>query len=492
LKPETKQNLKPETKKNMELTRLIVKGGVISPGELQEVVNIAMDQGLDSISFGSRQDIIFPKGLKSSDKEKLGKHHFVFPDQKSGNNIVSSYVSTDIFRNTNWLTGNRFLYILEQFKEQPKLKVNITDPKQQLVPLFTGHLNFIASEHEDYWFLYIRLPKWERMEVYPVLIYSWDIAKFYYEIEKIVNEESYGIDMIFSLVSEVLDTNNRTIDKPLNVPFYPFPYYEGMNRMGIDQYWLGLYWRNNLYDLDFLKEMCDLCFDCKIGKICITPWKSFIIKGIPKDRKLEWEKFLGKKGINVRHSLLELNWHLPVAMEWALNLKTFLVRTLDQFDISTYGLTFGISEYNRDGHYFTSVVVEKNELPKDLESIKIRDTYNVLFAKNFDPNTREYIVHSQDIDKLELPTILIELSRKYFDELGNSTVETTENPQKKEKTQLDIYQCLECLTLYKSEYGDESQNIPKGILFTDLPENYCCSLCDAPKSNFRILEIVEN
>jgi hypothetical protein len=42
------------------------------------------------------------------------------------------------FRNTSWLTGNKFLYVLEQFKEQPDLKVNITDPKQQLVPLFTG------------------------------------------------------------------------------------------------------------------------------------------------------------------------------------------------------------------------------------------------------------------------------------------------------------------------------------------------------------------
>lgn len=476
----------------MELTRLIVKGGVISPGELKEVVNMAMDQGLDSISFGSRQDIIFPKGFKTLDKEQLGKHHFVFPEQKSGNNIVSSYVSTDIFRNTSWLTGNKFLYILEQFKEQPKLKVNINDPKQQLVPLFTGHLNFIASEHEDYWYLYIRLPNWERMEVYPILIYSWDIAQFYYEIEKITAEGSIGIDMIFALVSEALDTNNRTIDKPLTIPFYPFPYYEGMNRMGIDQYWLGLYWRNNLYDLGFLKEMCDLCFDCKIGKICITPWKSFIIKGIPKDRKLEWEKFLGKRGINVRHSLLELNWHLPVAVDWALNLKTYLVRTLDQFDISTYGLTFGLSEYNRDGHYFTSIVVEKNELPKDLESIKIRDTYNVLYARNFDANTREYVVHSQDIDKLELPTILIELSKKYFEELGNSVPETTENLQKKEKAPLDIYQCQECLTLYKSEYGDESQGIPKGILFTDLAESYCCSLCEAPKSNFKIVETVES
>lgn len=468
----------------MELTRLIVKGGVISPGELRDIVNLASEQGLDSISFGSRQDIIFPKGFENIDPDKTSKHHFVFPDEKSGNNIVSSYVSTDIFRNTSWLTGNKFLYVLEQFKEQPDLKVNITDPKQQLVPLFTGHINFIASEHEDYWFLYIRMPNWERMEVYPVLIYSWDISKIYYEIEKIVREESHGIDMLFSLVSEALDTNNRTIDKPLNIPFYPFPYYEGMNRLGIDQYWLGLYWRNNLYDLEFLKEMCDLCFECKIGKICITPWKSFIVKGIPKDRKLDWEKFLGKKGINIRHSLLELNWHLPVAVEWALNLKTFLVRTLDQFDISTYGLTFGISEYNRTGHYFTSIVVEKNILPKDLESIKIRDTFNVLYAKRFDPNSREYIVHAQDVDKLELPTILIELSRKYFDELGNSVQEETTTMAIKEKVQQEVHQCQDCLTVYNSEYGDLVQGIEKGVLFQDLPENYCCSLCDSPKANY--------
>ncbi|MES2576527.1 MAG: rubredoxin [Bacteroidota bacterium] len=471
----------------MELTRLIVKGGVISPGELREIVNMGLEQGLDSISFGSRQDIIFPKDFTAVDKEKVGKNLFVHPNEKSGNNIVSSYVSTDIFRNTPWLTGNKFLYILEQFKQHPKLKVNITDPKQQLVPLFTGHINFIASDHEDYWFLYIRLPKWDKMEMYPVLIYSWNIAEIYYEIEKKLIEEPDSVEMIFQLVSDALDTNNRTIDKPLNIPFYPFPYYEGMNRLGIDQYWLGLYWRNNLYDLDFLKEMCDLCFDCKIGKICITPWKSFIIKGIPKDRKLDWEKFLGKKGINVRHSLLELNWHLPVAMEWALNLKTFLVRTLDQFDISTYGLTFGISEYNRDGHYFTSIVVEKNELPKDLESIKIRDTYNVLYAKNFDPNTKEYIVHAQDVDKLELPTILIELSRKYFDELGNQIAEVPTKAAKKETTTQDIHQCPECLTLYNSEYGDVIQGIEKGVLFKDLPEDYCCSLCESPKINFVVL-----
>jgi rubredoxin len=471
----------------MDLTRLIVKGGVISPGELKEIVSMGLSQGQKALSFGSRQDIIFPEGFNTIDKEKTGKHHFVFPNEQSGNNIVSSYVSTDIFRNTPWLTGNKFLYVLEQFKENPKLKINITDPKQQLVPLFTGQINFIASEHEDYWFLYIRLPQWDKMDRYPVLVYSWNIASIYYAIEAILHEEPDSAEMIFQLINETLDTNNRTIDQPLHIPFYPFPYYEGMNKMGIDQYWLGLYWRNNLYDLQFLNEMCNLCFDCKIGKICITPWKSFIVKGIPKERKLDWEKFLGKKGINVRHSLLELNWHLPVAEEWALSLKTFLVRTLDQFDISTYGLTFGLSDYNREGHYFTSIVVEKNDPPKDLDTIKIRATYNVLFAKNFDPNTKEYIVHTQDVDKLELPTILIELSKLYFDKLGDSVLEISSASTKKVEKIQDLYQCQNCLTIYNSAFGDSLQGIEKDTLFEHLPETYCCSLCEAAKTDFKLV-----
>ena len=473
----------------MKLTRLIVKGGVISPGELRDIVNLALDQNLKNLSFGSRQDIIFPEAFIENSDVKNSTHKFIFPDSSAVNNIVSSYVSTDIFTNTSWLTGNKFLYVLEQFQEQPKLKVNITDPKQQLVSLFTGHINFIASEHDDYWFMYIRLPGWERMEVYPALIYSWDIATIYYYIEKLVANEAIGISKIFNIVSETLDTNNRTIDKSLQIPFHPFPYYEGMNRLGIDQYWLGLYWRNNLYDLEFLKEMCDLCFECKIGKISITPWKSFVIKGIPKDRKLDWEKFLGKKGINIRHSLLELNWHLPVAEQWALELKTLLVRTLDQFDISTYGLTFGISNYNRDGHYFTSIVVEKNSLPQDLQSIKIRDTYNVLYARNFDPNTREYQVHVQDVDKLELPTILIELSKKYFEELGSETPSRNIETSAQENEMQEVYQCQDCLTIYNAKYGDLTQNIAAGTLFQDLAESYCCSICEAAKENFEVLLI---
>jgi len=473
--------------------RLVINGGVLSPAELKNICEVAEDMGMSTISFGSRQDIIFSEQIQESELHKLKDFNYISPQEADRKeNIVSSYVSADIFSSTSWLTGDRYLYILEQFRVQPKLKVNITDPKQRLVPLFNGHINFIASDHEDYWHLYIRLPYWDENEVYPALIYSWDMDKIVYAIEEILQEEAEDIQTVFELVSDAVSSNNRTIDKALNVPFYPFPYYEGMNRLGTDSYWLGLYWRNNHYDLRFLKAMCELCAENKIGKITITPWKSFIVKGIPAHSKLQWEKLLGKFGINVRHSLLEMNWHLPVNNKDAIELKKYLVSIFDQNDISTYGLTFGITDYIRKGYYFTSIVIEKNKQPDELSKLKLQNTYNLLYAKNFDPNTRDYIMHVQEVDREDLPQLLIELSRLYFEQLGEKNeAEKTLKP-KKETKQYEVYQCQSCLTVYNEIYGDITQNIPANTPFNELPKSYCCSLCEAPLINFKKKTILKN
>ncbi len=465
-------------------SRVVVKGGVLSPAELKQILEIAESAGLDTISLGSRQDILFIKEDGDFFIDPQDKFQIISPEQEGAENIVSSYVSSDIFPNTPWLTSDRYLYILEQFRAQSALKINITDPKQRLVPLFTGHLNFIASEHEDYWYLFVRLPDWESNQMFPALIYSWDLAKVSVAIEEILQEEPETVDFLFDLVNDIADLNNRTVDKPLEVPFYPFPYYEGINRVGSDSYWMGLYWRNNKYYIDFLKALCDLCSDCRIGKISITPWKSLIIKGIQEPYKLEWEKLLGKFGINVRHSMLELNWHLPVANKSALKLKKYLVSYFDKHDISTYGLTFAITDYTKKAYYFTSVIIEKNEPPIQLEGLKIRSTYNLLHAKNFDPNTQEYLVYVQEVDKSDLPELLIELSKIYFEQLGQEKSLPEKAAKPKEQHSREVYQCRDCLTVYDSSYGDPSQEIAEDTPFESLPSNYHCPLCEAPKTSF--------
>jgi len=299
---------------------------------------------------------------------------------------------------------------------------------------------------------------------------------------------------LFQYLNERIDTNNRTIETPLSVPFKPFPYYEGMNKMGINEYWLGLYWRNNQYNLTFLKALCDFCIEYRIGKICLTPWKSFIIKGIPNECKLALEKLLGRSGINVRHSALELNWHLPVGNQKALDLKKFLVLNFDQNDISTYGMTFSISVKRSQKRYFTSVVIEENKTPEAVKDFVVRPTYNILHAEKFDPNTRNYVVYAQDIDQMDLPGILLELTKIYFQNLGEEEETSLAGfTAKKEKTEIEVYQCGDCQTVYDPSVGDVILGIPAGTEFSELSETYHCPLCEASKDHFEkmVLEVVE-
>src|SRR5690606_30134500 len=117
-----------------EYNRLLIKGGILSPGELKMIIIALIDAGLKHLSFGSRQDILF-----SSAKDL----HFA-PDivcthqsQKEKENIICIYITADILQTSPWLTADRYLYILEEFKFVPALKINIADPMQRLVALFT-------------------------------------------------------------------------------------------------------------------------------------------------------------------------------------------------------------------------------------------------------------------------------------------------------------------------------------------------------------------
>ena len=475
---------------NDDLHRILLKGGVSSPGELKDIILMLETAGLKEVYFGSRQDLLFPlKDIKEEEQlERLSKFNTDIIINRGLQNIVSSYVAADVFEMTYWLKGSTYLYILEGFDYLPQLKINITDPKQRLVPLFSGNLNFIASESEDYWYLSVKLPHWKTSAFYPVLIYSWDITAISKTIEAIYEDIS-DVEELFFVVNKKIDTNNKAIEKELKVPYLTFPYYEGMNRMDLDQYWLGLYWRNNRYDLSFLKDFCGFCLDNSIGKICITPWKSFIVKGIKQNSRQELERFLGQWGINVRHSQLEMNWHVPVDDTDALELKKFLVRSFDQNDISTYGLTFGISNDVGKRSHFSSIIIEKNSTPILVKDFEVRPSYNVLHFENFDPNTQKYLAYAQDVDKIELPGLLMELSKKYFEQLGKVKVQVETIKKRDAKTKHMVHQCQSCFTVYDALYGDAKAQIVADTIFEDLPNDYKCPVCEASKSEFKKIEL---
>lgn len=478
--------------KKTELVRVFTPGGVLSPTDLKKILDIAQGFENQYVHFGSRQDILFavnettPKELHSLFKSI--KTDFEYKGEKY-QNISTSYVAFDIQPATSWLTSSTYHYIMETFDFRPSLKINICDPKQSLVPLFSGNLNFIASQHYDYWYLYLNFPDQEpSFQIWPVLIFSYDIAKVAKAIEDIyvLYTDNFS-ENLFQKVNDLTQSNNRNYDKVLEFPMTPFSSYEGLNKMAGDKYWLGLYWRNNNFTINFLQAVCQLCSETKVGNICITPWKSFIVKGISNKDRLKWEKLLGKNGINMRHSSLELNWHLPVLDEEALQLKRYLVKNFDQNDISTEGLTFTVKTLKLMP--FTSIIIEQKQVSKFAASYDLIPTYNVCYAKDFNPNTREYITYAKDVGKEDLAPLLMELSKLYYEQLNYHSEPTIAGKPTTSPKSRQVHQCKHCQTVYDARYGDPTVGIEVGTLFNKLPENYVCSLCDASKEDFEIVEV---
>lgn len=467
--------------------RILMAGGILTPGVFMKVTEVARLSGNKEIGFGSRQDVLFTvlPEYKLKTEERLNDSDIQFEwlgdDSLKTQNIVSSFVANEAFASTSWVNASAYLFILEGFKYSPKIKVNIIDPAQKLVPHFSGHLNFLASEIENYWFLYVRR---EGLGLYewPELIYSEDIAALSQYIEDIISLNSdYDNASVYSCATEELNIN--TIGKSVKIrrsqSFHP--YYEGIHRMASGKdYWAGFYWRNNRYSLEFIENVCRLCLQTGIGRISLTPWKTFMVKGIKEKDRLVWEQMIGRFGINMRHSSFEYYWHIPYLDKSALSLKRFIVREFEKVDIRTFGLTFSIG---RSDIPFSSVIIGEKKWPKILNFLSFLKTYKVSYAKDFVDSAIEYNKYHVEVSRKELPNVLMDLSKRYYDSLPLMN-EKTDNIVPNKKETIEIHQCPDCLTAYISEIGDEENGIEIGTSFSDLPTKYCCNTCGQSKNMF--------
>ncbi|HEY0769288.1 MAG TPA: hypothetical protein VGD31_03070, partial [Sphingobacteriaceae bacterium] len=244
--------------KKSDLIRVFVKGGFLSPADLLKIMSLARSLGNRWILFGSRQDIMFPArgaddGRLATAFREIGIDYEIGGDQSVYQNIITSYVAVNVVETTPWVKEDTYNVLIDSFDFRPKLKINIVDPVQSIVPLLTGELNFIASKEENYWYLYIRDPrKGNVVECWPRLIFWQDIPKVCRELESIFLELSpFTAEMLHMVFkNNNIRINYKAITEKLSLHHRPFPYYEGLNAMQNNQYWLGLYWRNNQYDIE--------------------------------------------------------------------------------------------------------------------------------------------------------------------------------------------------------------------------------------------------
>lgn len=51
----------------------------------------------------------------------------------------------------------------------------------------------------------------------------------------------------------------------------------------------------------------------------------------------------------------------------------------------------------------------------------------------------------------------------------------------------DRLECGICWWVYDPAVGDDSRGIPPGVPFAELPADWCCPGCDAPRHKFMVL-----
>jgi hypothetical protein len=127
--------------------------------------------------------------------------------------------------------------------------------------MLTGNINWVASSKSPhYWHLIIRFPKTNVVYEWDKLCYTNNIAAMTQEIAAIM--ESNATDFIDNEAAKGeqlfarLDVSTFIIkpaESSVSLSAFNLPYYEGLNRYN-NKYWLGIYRRDELFDVAFLKK----------------------------------------------------------------------------------------------------------------------------------------------------------------------------------------------------------------------------------------------
>lgn len=480
------------------IVKINLTGGIVSTGDLLSIVRASELAQVKDMRMGTRQQMFITVTTARLSEfvgmlSKMGLNFEVDFDDYP--NIVSSYVTEELFNEPSWLTEGLYADILGAFDYLPRLKLNIIDATQSLVPFFTGNINFITSDVANYWFLFIRFPKMTDSVQWKGLVYTPDIPMLAKVIEEVIYEEQ---KIFFSktsasveLLQQKAEAKHEFIYQPVTadlvLPGFNLPYYEGINKYA-QKLWLGIYRRDELFPLEFLKDICAICLKTKIGRIYTTPWKSILIKGIDAEDRKYWSYILGKHYINVRHAFNELNWQVEDLCTEGLNIKKYLVRRFDSVDLKTQGLCFAIKTQPRSG-LFGSVVIKR--CPNTTRGQKkTADRFDILYTPDFNPNAKNYIYYKRKVALTSLESHLACLSRIYYGQTGFNnlfanelSVEELEREPEVPGSRI-VHQCSSCFTVYDELYGDEENEVPPGILFENLPDHYLCPMCEGVKENF--------
>ena len=527
--------MQKDTAKNyIQSARVITEGGRLSVRQMTLILQAAQDADLTYMRIDARQSLIFNTGALPTRAEQIQ----LFAEQLANaglrcagedeQNIVSSLPGAQVFAKTSWVDTGVYGVLLRELNElgigggtepgqkltEPlpafPLSVCLIDGCQHLIPHFGSELNLIASETEDYWYVYIRYGAKQPFPVlWPFLIGSPCLAQF---VHSLAHDLAAGMEVYTCAEQYALNARWQMIAlehgvEPLHAAV---PRYEGFIPYGQNQYALGIVRADQSFDLLMVEQMLKLMHQQNLSDVYMTSWGSLLIKEIHEENIPVWNRLLCLHHCDVGLSYGQLNWLIQTdeaIHATSLQLRNRLAQQLQDNGLRTWGLTFAIvnADVRKSTSFPASAIVQ---IQRDSSWLGWRKRVRyALWNTDSEPSVaQKYTCIAENLDEGELTELLIETVIRYQKSIGLGRKKTffsplsmplrrvssnpavhTESLIRETKVHRGVFACRYCATEYHENLGEPSQNIAAHTLFTELGESFHCPVCEHGKSAFEPL-----
>jgi rubredoxin len=459
------------------MLRVLLPGGGIAPAQLTRLVTLALAHRAPSLSLSARQEILLP--LAPTAGPALAAEGFkvapFVPQAETGPyNLVTSQVAAGLYPAVPWLAADTYAEVLDTLPAAPGLRVNLTDAQQPLVPRFGGELNLVASPRPDYWHVFGQRPDGTGRQPLPGLVETRGLAPLlaWAEVHRAYLPAAFRAwpaQAPPAVLAHWLPQAEPAAIAPL-----PFPGLEGFSTPH-GPAWLGLFRLDYEFPLPLMAALAQLAASQKIGRLYLTPWRTWVVKDIRAEHRPAWELLLGRHQFGISHSPSELRWQLPDGDQGAHAQARAWAHALHARQAHLGPLSFALA--TQPMPVATSLLVKPEG-----------DGYALAHTPRFERSGGPWVWAAHSLAPAQVPEALVALAQAYFElsQASEPSLAPPELPEVATAPGHSVLQCPQCLSVYDPQVGDPAAQVPPHTPPEALPESYCCHLCATPRSQMQL------
>ena len=485
--------------------RVACPGRIIGTGALRTVAELSGAWGSDRLTIGHRQDLLvagIPDSYVARFRAAVAPLDVERADTSGHPNITSSAAATGITSGARWLDAGIIQSVLTGIRLRPSFAVNIADPHQDLLPLTSGLVNFLAADEVDSWRIAIaadhhprrgaRAPGRQHRVTLPYLVPSEYVAEAVRAAEETVvdtgAESSHLSEDLAHAIRARLGTRLVGAGAGQRLPPPEYGDYEGVHPMQSGSgYWIGMSAGTRPFRHRFLEQLCMRAAQQGIGAVFTTCWRSLVLKNVAPDHLPEGRMLLGRHAVRVRHADAALHWQASERLPAARELAATMIARLSRRSIVTSGLSFAVT----DDPTRHEVAVAIQPLTHERSPLSgLRRRYAVRHREGFDRHNPGWLTFARRLRERDLAPALADLTRRFYRDDGeppDSEALPPQSPQPPVEERSATWSCAACGNEYDPAYGDPLGEVAPGTAFAALPPGWRCPVCDSPPADYQPL-----